>query len=207
MTDPHRIQDLDALHEVLPGPNPTTELKIFDHLDETAIGFIARSPFLVMSTCDDEGHLDASPKGDGPGFVRVEDPHTLVFPERRGNQLAMGLTNVLTNPRVGLLFLLPGTSETLRVNGRAELTREPALLESLVDERGKPALLAMRVHTEEVFFHCAKAFVRSSLWKPESWGERYRVSFGSILKERLGVDEDGVRAIDAAIDENTRNQL
>ncbi|MDJ0785667.1 MAG: pyridoxamine 5'-phosphate oxidase family protein [Myxococcota bacterium] len=207
MSDPHRIPDAEALREILPGPSPVTALKIFDHLDETAIGFIARSPFLVMSTSDAAGRLDASPKGDAPGFVRVEDPHTLVFPERRGNQLAMGLQNVLANPRVGLLFLVPGTSETLRVNGRAELTRDPELLASLTDERGKPALLAMRIHTEEVFFHCAKAFVRSALWKPDRWGERYRVSFGSILKERLGVDEDGVKAIDAAIDENTRTQL
>ncbi|MBW2244001.1 MAG: pyridoxamine 5'-phosphate oxidase family protein, partial [Deltaproteobacteria bacterium] len=140
-----------------------------------AIAFIERSPFLVLSTSNKDGLLDASPKGDGPGFVLVESDRSLVIPDRPGNGLAMGHLNVLENPRVGLLFLIPGTNETLRVNGCAELTRNPALLERLA-ARGKPAVLAIRVEIEECFFHCGKAFIRSNLWQPEQWGERHRVS-------------------------------
>ena len=146
-------------------------------MDERVRAFIAEAPFLVMSTSDGDGRTDASPKGDAPGFVLVEDDRTLVIPERQGNTLAFGLTNILANPLVGLLFVIPGTTETLRVNGRAELAVDPELLERLA-ARGKPAVLGMRVHVEQVFFHCAKAFIRSQLWKQETWPPKRQISFG-----------------------------
>jgi PPOX class probable FMN-dependent enzyme len=112
-----------------------------------------------------------APKGDGPGFVRVADERTLLIPERKGNKLVFSLQNILANPKVGLIFLLPGTGETLRVSGDAELVDDRELSESFI-ERGKPALLVTRVRVTQCYFHCAKAFLRAELWKPETWADR-----------------------------------
>jgi len=204
--DDHRIQDVDALRGLVGELAPGVGLKLQDTLDEFASDFIARSPFLVLSTSDSQGRLDASPKGDAPGFVQVEDEHTLVIPDRPGNRLVFGHLNILENPRVGILFLIPGTNETLRVNGRAELTQDPALLERLA-ARGRPAVLAIRVHVEEAFFHCAKAFLRSELWKPDTWPERRKISFGRMLARKLDAGDDVAEKIDAAVAENYRTDL
>ena len=175
-------------------------------LDEFAMNFIARSPFLVLSTADAEGRVDASPKGDAPGFVHVEDERCIVIPDRPGNRLAYGHRNIMANPRVGTLFLIPGTPETLRVNGRATLTADAALLARLA-ARGKPAVLAIRVQVEEVLFHCAKAFMRSRLWRPEAWPERHRVSFGEMYAARKKADEEVAAAIDAAVEADYQSNL
>ena len=160
----------------------------------------------MLATCDADGHLDASPKGDEPGFVRVEDERTVVIPDRPGNKLAYGLTNIVANPRVGLIFVIPGTTETLRINGSAELRNDPELLESLA-ARGKPAVLAIRVRIEECFFHCSKAFLRSELWKHETWPEK-QVSFGSMIAKRIEADDPAlVRTIDDAVAEDARTNL
>lgn len=201
----HRIASLAALREVVV-ENPASRIKISDRLDAHATDFIARAPFLVLSTANAEGRADASPKGDAPGFVWIEDERTLVIPDRPGNKLAMGLENIVSNPHVGLLFMIPGTDETLRINGRAELSNDPALLERLA-ARGRPAVLAIRVEVEECFFHCAKAFIRSKLWQPDTWGERHRVSFGRMLAEKLGADDDAARQIDERIQSNYENEL
>jgi hypothetical protein len=204
--DEHRIADAEALRAVVGELKPGTELKLLDALDEFAVDFIARSPFLILSTSDAKGRQDASPKGDGPGFVLVEDEHTLVIPDRLGNRLVMGHLNLLENSQLGLLFLVPGTHETLRVNGRAELTRDPALLERLA-ARGRPAVLAIRVRVEEAFFHCAKAFLRSELWQPDTWPERKKVSFGKMFAKKLSADDAVAQQIDSAIEENYRTEL
>ena len=183
-----------------------TPVKILAALDPTMQDFIRRSPFLVLSTADAERRQEASPKGDAPGFVLIEDERTLLVPERKGNRLVMGLRNVLANPQVGMLFMIPGTPETLRVNGRATLTRDPAVCERLAT-RGQPALLAIRVEIEECFFHCAKAFLRAELWKPETWPERYRISFGKMLAPRIGADESVAALIDRTIEEDYRTNL
>ena len=148
----------------------------------------------------------ATPKGDGPGFVAIEDERTLLIPERKGNKLIQGLQNILATGRVALVFLVPGTEETLRVHGRAELTADPAVLARL-EERGQPALLAIRVHVEQVFFHCAKAFKRSKLWQPDTWPEKLRISFGTMLAKRLGAGADAAQKIDAAVEEDYRTGL
>ena len=140
-----------------------------------------------------------SPKGDGPGFVALEDEKTLLIPDRRGNNLAMGLENILDNPHVGVLFLVPGTGETLRVNGSAELRADPALLDRLA-ARGRPAQLVIRVTVEECFFHCPKAFLRADLWNADGWPEVQRVSFGRILAKRMGKGRDVADKIDAALE-------
>jgi hypothetical protein len=205
-TDPHRIETVEALRALIGEKLPGMELKVYDHLNANARAFVERSPFLVLTTADADGRQDASPKGDGPGFVLIEDERRLVIPDRTGNRLIFGLQNILANPRVGVLFLIPGTPETLRVNGSAELTGDPALRERLT-ARGKPALLGIRVHVEECFFHCAKAFLRSRLWDPPSWPERQRISFGRMFAERTGADDKVAAAVDDAVERDYRTNL
>jgi PPOX class probable FMN-dependent enzyme len=202
--DPHRIETVEELREIVGSPNAVVPQKVFGSIAEPMLEFIGKSPFLVLSTSDENGRQDASPKGDAAGFVVVDDARTLLIPDRVGNKLAMGHENVLSNPNVGVLFLVPGTRETLRVNGRAELTRDPAVLARLA-ARGRPAQLAIRVRVDEVFFHCAKAFVRAQLWKPETWPERVRISFGAQLASKLGAGDDVVRAIDEAVDQDIQD--
>lgn len=204
--DPHAIRSVEELRQVVGDTLPGLALKNQPLLDETAVDFLSRSPFLVLATSDADGNLDASPKGDGPGFVLVEDERTLVIPDRPGNKLVYGHLNILRNPKVGVLFLIPGTPETLRVNGTAELTRDPELLARLA-ARGRPAVLAIRVRVEECFFHCAKAFLRSGLWKPDTWPERMRISFGEMLVKRSSADPEAARTVDAAVEADYRDNL
>lgn len=188
MSSEHRIETLEALRARMGEPSKMVAAKVDDRLDDFARDFVARSPFLVLSTADARGRLDASPKGDAPGFVALEDDRTLVIPDRKGNKLLYGLENILQNPQVGVIFLVPGCEETLRVNGRAEISVDPELLAACA-ARGQDALLAIRVHVEEVFFHCAKAFRRSQLWRPETW-QPYKVSFGKIIAARMDRADD-----------------
>src|SRR4029453_1326762 len=154
--DPHLLASLEQVRAIIGPENPVIKSKFYPALEETSTRFIRHSPLLLLSTVDRAGHPDVSPKGDGPGFVAIEDDRTLLIPERKGNKLIQGLQNILATGRVALVFLVPGTEETLRVHGRAELTADPAVLARL-EERGQPALLAIRVHVEQAFFHCAKA--------------------------------------------------
>ena len=198
MSDPWRIESEEQINETLGVTSELVRQKIFDHVDEYAAAFIARSPLLLLATSDRQGRLDVSPKGDAPGFVTLEDENTLLLPERPGNKLAFGFRNILENPRVGMVFLVPGTTETLRANGRAELTRDPALLERMAS-RGKPALLVTRITVEECFFHCGKAFIRSGLWKPETWPQGFRVNLGRQLANKMGGDEDVAERIEEGL--------
>ena len=204
--DDERITSREQLRELLGQPMAGLGEKNVDHIDDFARAFLERCPFLILSTASAEGQQDASPKGDAPGFVRIEDDRTLVIPDRPGNKLAYGLENILENPQVGILFLIPGTPETLRVNGHAEIHRDPTLLEGL-SARGKPAVLAIRVHVEECFFHCAKAFIRSKLWKHEEWGERHRVSFGEMFAAKAKGDAEMVKVDDSAVENDYRENL
>jgi PPOX class probable FMN-dependent enzyme len=202
----YRISSLAELRAMLGEPNAVTPKKLLTALDDAAIEFIRRSPFLVLATADAQGNLDASPKGDGAGFVTVADANTLIIPERRGNRLLFSLQNILANPRVGIIFMVPGTNETLRVNGSAELIADPKLMAAMT-ARGTPALLAIRVNVRECFFHCAKAFLRSQLWKPETWPERIEVPFGKMLAAKMGGDEKVAHQIDEMIAQDYKNNL
>lgn len=207
MDDEHRIKDVAELRTIVREPPPGVELKVYDHLPKEAVSFIGDSPFVVLSTSDAEGNVDASPKGDDPGFVAVADERTLLLPDRNGNNLAYGLQNILANPHVGMLFMIPGTTETLRVNGRAELRRDPHLLERLAARQKLPKVV-VKVEVDEVFFHCSKAFLRSQLWKPDTWPEKRTVSFGKMFAERLGrTDDDLAATIDASVEEDARVNL
>lgn len=206
MGDPYAIEDLEALRAVVGAPMPGLDQKNRDRIYPEARDYIERSPFLVLATADAEGRLDASPKGDEPGFCLVEDERTLVIPDRPGNKLVYGLQNLLVNPQVGVIFMLPGTPETVRVNGTARLTADPQLLERLA-ARGKPAVLAIRVQVEECFHHCAKAFIRSKLWKPDSWSERLKISFGRMAANAMKADDEVARSFDAAVERDYRENL
>jgi PPOX class probable FMN-dependent enzyme len=204
--DPHRLDSLEQVRAIIGDESPATRTKLNESLDETCRGFLSKSPFALLATSDAQGRPDVTPRGDGPGFAAVADDRTLLIPEQKGNRLIFSLQNILANPRVALIFLVPGTEETLRIHGTAELTKDPAVLASLT-QRGKPALLAIRVHVEQVFFHCAKAFRRSALWDPATWSEPLRISFCAMFAKKLGADAEIAAKIDAAIEENYRTEL
>ncbi len=204
MSDPYRVTRVEEITEILGAPNELTPLKVLKALDDMTRDFIERSPFVVLSTADAAGNQDISPKGDPAGFVLVENDATIVLPDRSGNKLAFGHRNILQNPHVAVLFFSPGTPETLRVNGKAELTRDPALLERL-HARGKPPALAIRVAIDEVFYHCPKAFMRAELWKPETWPQRQRISMGKVLARRLGKDGEFASGIDARLEKSRQD--
>ena len=206
MSGPHALTDLAQLRGVVGAESPAVRTKLFDELEETALGFVKRSPFLLLATADAQGRPDVTPRGDDPGFVHASDPRTLWIPERKGNRMVLALQNVIANPHVALIFLVPGTEETLRVHGRASLRSDPEVLERLV-ARGQPALLAIRVEVERCFFHCAKAFKRSRLWQPATWSAPLRISFGKLLARRLGGGAELEQGIDRAIAEDYENNL
>jgi uncharacterized protein len=179
--------------------------KVLRQLDRHCRDFIARSPFLVLGTADAEGNQDLSPRGDPPGFVKVLADGRLAIPDRPGNRRVDSLANIAANPKVALLFTVPGFDETLRVSGRAEFARDPALLESLA-VKGKPAVAAILVEVDEVFFHCAKAMIRSALWVPGSRADRGEMpSLGRILADQIG-GLDPADA-DAAVERSNRTRL
>ena len=158
-----------TLRDIIGGePSEVARKKELSVLDPHARSFIARSPFLLLGTSGADGRCDVSPKGDAPGFVRVIDDHHLVIPDRPGNKRLDGMRNILRNPHVGVIFLLPGNDFTLRVNGRAAISRDPELLTTLAAQ-GKVPLLAIGVEVEEVFLHCARSFRRAKLWDQSSW--------------------------------------
>ena len=190
------LASMKEVREIVGHPKERTSKKILNELDETSMEFIRRSPFLVLATADDRGFPDVSPKGDHPGFVHVLDRQTLLIPERRGNKLAFGLQNILLNPRVAVIFLLPGTGETLRVTGTAGISSNKAVLESLADSRGKPAVLAIRVAIDHCYFHCAKAILRSSLWDSDYTADPLPISFGKIIAQQIAMESKGNEQID-----------
>jgi hypothetical protein len=156
------------LRELYGHPGERAVAKEHATLDEPSRAFIAHSPFLVMGTAGADGRCDVSPKGDAPGFVHVLDDRHLAIPDRLGNNRLDGMRNVVENPHVGLIFFIPGREDTLRVNGRARVSRDEALLETLAVQ-GKRPVTALVVEVEQVFLHCARAFKRSGLWQPERW--------------------------------------
>jgi uncharacterized protein len=161
----------DQIRAIIGRPNERVIKKEIAHLEVHSRAFIERSPFVLIASSDAEGRLDVSPKGDPAGFVRVLDDRTLVIPDRPGNRRADTLLNILRNPRVGLLFLVPGKQETLRVNGRAKIVRDLAVREPLT-VNGKLPDLAIVVSVEQVFLHCAKCVIRSKLWEPQAWPDQ-----------------------------------
>ena len=162
------ITDLAQFRELMGEPPPPCVAKTIALMDRHCRAFIGRSPFVLIASVSARGQMDISPKGDAPGFVRVLDDKTLAVPDRPGNRRADTFTNVLENPRVGLIFLVPGKSETLRISGSAKIVRDADLRESMA-ARGKTPDFALVLEVEEAFFHCSKCVVRSNLWIPDAW--------------------------------------
>ena len=180
------VEDLDELREIYGPPSDRSVKKQLSRFDKHCRAFIARSPFLVIASSDPSGRCDASPKGDAPGFVQVLDDETLLIPDRLGNNRVDTIGNLLERPGVGLIFFVPGLNETLRVNGRARVTTDPALLEPLV-VNGKVPRSGILVAAEEIYFHCGKALIRSDLWNPERQLSRSEFpSLGRILADQIG---------------------
>jgi len=165
------IRDEESLRKLLGEPSELVNAKVSDRLNEVTRRFVDRSPFVLLATAAADGSCDVSPRGDPPGFVRVLDERTLLIPERPGNRLADSLRNILVNPHVGLLFVIPGVGDTLRANGRATLVTDPELLEPSAVE-GKTPKLGILVEVDQVFTHCSKAFIRSQLWDPDQFVDR-----------------------------------
>ena len=203
------LKTLDQLQEINGEASDSTKLKILTELEQHAIRFINRSPFLVLSTSV-TGEGDASPRGDAPGFVKVLDNTTLLIPERPGNRIADSLRNIITNPAVGLLMMIPGMNETLRINGNAYITDEPAYLDQ-VAHNGKPPKLAIIVDITQVYFHCAKAFIRSKLWDASAQMDRSEMpTLGKIIIEQIKkqpATTEEVSAVDANLALDSENNL
>ncbi len=168
--DAYRVTSTAEIVDVLGEPGELVRAKVIGRLDVHCRDLIARSPFVLLGTSGSDGRLDVSPRGGNAGFVEVSaDGSTLVLGDAKGNRLADSLRNIVDTGRAGLLFLVPGFGETLRVNGRAHLTRDPTVLERHEGTGSRPPKLAVVVEVEEAFLHCAAAMLRSQLWKPESW--------------------------------------
>jgi PPOX class probable FMN-dependent enzyme len=186
----HVITTIEELREIVEAPPPgaRTLRKERTTLDAHCRTFIAHSPFLLMATSDADGRCDVSPKGDAPGFVQVLDDRRLMIPDRPGNRRLDGMQNLVTNPHVGLVFIVPGREETLRVNGRAWITRDPDILRRSV-VRDKTPLLAVGIEVEQCFFHCAKALIRSRLWAHDEWPARDAMpSFACMVFDQIRPD-------------------
>jgi len=180
------VEDIREIREIYGEPMERTIKKQLPRLEKHSRAFIAMSPFIVMATCDAEGRCDASPKGDGPGFVSVIDDETLLIPDRLGNNRVDSIGNILQHPRVGLIFFVPGIRETLRVNGRAQITTDPELLGATA-VNGKLPRSGILVTADEVYFHCGKALIRSDLWNPEKHVARKDFpSLGIVIADQIG---------------------
>ncbi|GAB2186665.1 pyridoxamine 5'-phosphate oxidase family protein [Roseibium sp. LAB1] len=203
------ISDERTLRSQFSELSPLAAKKCLSALDKHAQDFIRRSPFLCLGTQSAEGKADVSPRGDPVGFVKVLDPQTLAIPDRPGNNRLDSLANIVANPNVGLLFLVPGYDETLRVNGTATVVTDPDLLKTMSVKDRAPKL-AIVVKVSEVFLHCAKAFRRSHLWNPEHLQDRSEMPSLSkiILDQTTGApDDDEMRKLDAALEETYRKTL
>lgn len=206
----HPFKDIvaseDELRALVGEPSERAVKKEIDTLDTYARAFIANAPFLLLATSGADGRCDVSPKGDAPGFVHVLDEHHLVIPDRPGNRRVDGMRNLVTNAHVGLIFMIPGRQDTLRVNGRAWIVRDHDLISAMA-VNGKLPQLAIGVQVEECFFHCPKAFVRSSLWQHEKWPSPDVVaSFAQMIFDRTKLG-GSVEAVQKDLDERLKTSL
>ena len=189
------IKDLDQLAAIYDAPlAPASVVKEIDWISPDYRALIEASPFVALATCGPEG-LDCSPRGDGPGFVRIADARTLIIPDRRGNNRIDSLRNIVRDPRVALLFLIPGSGTTFRVNGTAVISTEPDLLASLAVE-GRPPRTAIVVTVETAYFQCARAIVRSGLWDPDRHADPAGLPTPGAILANLTLGEVGGRAYD-----------
>jgi uncharacterized protein len=204
------IQDEQSLRSLFEATHTLAALKSLGLLDKHAQDFIRRAPFICLGTQNMDGKADVSPRGDPAGFVKILDQRTLAIPDRPGNNRLDSLANILANPSVGLLFIIPGFDDTLRVNGRASLTTDPELLKSMAVNDRVPKL-AIVVKVSEVFLHCAKASRRSQLWNPDHFQDRGAMPslMKILLDQTTGApgDDDEMRKMDDGLEVEYKKTL
>ena len=197
----------EDLREQLGWPSERARDKIITALDQHCRDLIAASPIAFLATTNSDGTVAVAPNGDPAGYVTVLDDNTIVIPDRPGNRRFDGLVNVFSNPGVGMIFVIPGMRETLRVNGTASVVRDPDLLESLA-VAGKLPWLAIVVDVKEAFMHCPKAFLRSELWEPETWPSREDLpTMACILIDHAHNGKGNVEEMEADMKEQHRTSL
>ena len=194
------VSTVGQLEELTGQPIAAVVDKVVDHLDDISRQFIAASPFCLVATANSAGFIDVSPKGDPAGFVRVLDERHLAVPDRPGNRRADSFHNLLTDDRIGMIFLIPGTTETLRVSGRARIVRDAELLASMTVKGRQPAL-AVVVEVDRVMIHCPKCMIRSKLWKPERWAETALPDISAALTAHADLDITPEQLLEQVVDE------
>ena len=202
MKPEYLVQNQQELERLFGAPSERVQQKVVNQLDQAMGEFITRSPLIFLSTIDSNDLIDVSPKGDAPGFVKVDHEGNLLVPERPGNKLMFGFNNIFNNPSVGLIFVVPNTRETLRVKGNAVISRDPELLENL-SAQNTPALLCTHITVQECFFHCGKAMIRSKLWQSDSWQDDEKL----MIKHFARKDQIEEQAIDASLEQAYRDNL
>ena len=185
---PHLITDVDQLVDICGTPHPKTLYKIQERFTEQARSFIQQSTFLVLTTISDTGEPTISPKGGVPGFVGLGEDDTLYLPDQRGNNLIFSLQNILGNSQVGLMFMLPGTCETLRIHGHAQLSDDPDLCAKYPIGK-KPARLMTIIKPTTSYFHCSMSLRTGKLWEPDAWAETVKISWKEEIEPNLPAGE------------------
>jgi PPOX class probable FMN-dependent enzyme len=201
LTTPRTAEDLC---ERFGPPEDLTVKHKLPYLDEAAVRFIAQCPFVIVATADAQGRCDASPKGDPPGFLHIADERTLYLPDRSGNKMFQSMTNIMQNPHVGMILIIPGEEWTMRINGQARVVDDPPLLERL-SARGRPAQLAIEIKVEECFFHCPRSFNRAQLWNSERFQKYQGDSWGKILAQRTTLASDKAEELEKGIEEAVKH--
>jgi PPOX class probable FMN-dependent enzyme len=197
----------EEIRDLVGYPSELVKNKVIDHIDKHCRDFIALSPLLFVSTSNEQGFCDVSPRGDAPGSVIVLDDKHLVIPERPGNRRIDTLTNILSNPRIGMLFVIPGLEETLRINGLAYVIKDEEILQQMNVNDKKP-LLGIGVSVEECFIHCAKAFKRSGLWNSDLWLQRDALpSIPTILSDHVNSTDYSVEVVTKSLQESYEKRL
>lgn len=199
------VSTIEELEAIYGEPLPQSLVKEIDYISDHYRSFIEKSPFMVLASADEEG-LDCSPRGDPAGFVRVVDEKTLMIPDRRGNNRIDTLRNIVRDPRVSLLFLVPGVGETLRINGRAEISIDPKLCASF-DMNGKTPRSVIIITADRVYFQCQKALARSRLWEPEAQVERKELPTAGKILQSLSRDEFDGEAYDRNYPERLKKTI
>lgn len=203
----HFITTEQQLRDIVGYPRDVVLKKEINKLDIHCQQFIAQSPFLVIASSNEAGECDVSPRGDAPGFVLTLDNRYLIIPERPGNRRVDTMRNILTNPQVSIIFIIPGLEETLRIKGRAFITNDPELLEQMKVKNKVPAV-AIAIDVQSCFIHCAKAFKRSHLWKPQAWLNREQLpNVSKMLADHINMAEVDEEAVNQLLHESYTKRL
>ncbi len=205
MTAAHQITSVEELETLYGAVVPRALKKELDYLSDQYQAFVDAAPFVVVATSGPEG-LDCSPRGDPPGFVRVRDQHTVMMPDRRGNNRLDTLKNIVRDPRISLLFMIPGVGETLRINGKAEITTDPELCASFAMQ-GKNPKSVIIIKIDSVYFQCQKALARSKLWHPDSIVDRSTLPTAGEMAEAMSTEPFDGKAYDEGYPEHMKKTI